>query len=108
MKPTSLTRKVILKIGSKFYNAGASAIDIGGHYISDDPAQPNLWQIPTSNPVLTTIQPGGFLLLWPDKDTEDGELHIDLKLGSGGEELSPICPRWHHLARPAHLRCSKC
>ncbi|MFT5386163.1 MAG: hypothetical protein ACI81W_003575, partial [Saprospiraceae bacterium] len=71
----------------EIYNAGSSAIDIGGYYISDDLTAPLLWQIPTSNASLTTIPAGGFLLLWADKDTDDGENHINIKLGAGGEDI---------------------
>ena len=71
----------------EIYNAGSSAVDIGGYYISDDLTAPTIWQIPTSNPSLTTVPAGGFLLLWADKDTGDGEHHIDIKLGSGGEDI---------------------
>ncbi len=74
------------------YNAGSFPVDLGGYYVSDDPATLNLWQIPVSNPSLTTVPANGFLLLWADKDTEEGELHLDLKLGSGGESLLLIAP----------------
>ena len=71
----------------EIYNSGSSAIDIGGYYISDDLAEPTLYQIPTSNSAATTIPAGGFLLLWADKDLTQGILHIDLKLGAGGEDI---------------------
>ncbi len=76
----------------EIHNAGANAVDIGGYYISDDLTAPTIWQIPTTNPSLTTVPAGGFLLLWADKDTDDGELHIDIKLGSGGEDIVLVNP----------------
>jgi CotH protein/GEVED domain-containing protein/chitobiase/beta-hexosaminidase-like protein/HYR domain-containing protein/lamin tail-like protein/type IX secretion system substrate protein len=76
----------------EIYNGGSSAIDIGGYYISDDLTAPTAWQIPTSNPPLTTIPAGGFLLLWADKDIDDGENHIDIKLGAGGEDIILTSP----------------
>ncbi len=72
----------------ELYNGTNQPVDIGGYYISDDPAVPLLWQIPTNASSETTIAAGGFLILWADKDVADGPLHIDLKLGAGGESLS--------------------
>lgn len=48
---------------------------------------PTTWQIPDTAPDSTTIDPGGFLLLWADKESEQGILHVEIKLGSGGEQI---------------------
>ncbi len=71
----------------ELYNPGTSAINIGGMYVSDDIADPLAWQIPATDPASTTIPAGGYLLLWLDKETDQGPLHIDVKLGSGGEDI---------------------
>ncbi|MCK5783677.1 MAG: CotH kinase family protein, partial [Desulfobacterales bacterium] len=71
----------------ELFNDSPEAIDIGGVYVTDDLNQPEMWQIPASSPDSTTIQPGGFLLLWADKDPEQGILHLNLKLSGNGEEL---------------------
>ncbi len=71
----------------EIYNPGTSPIDIGGMYMTDDTTETNLWQIPTTNASLTTIPAGGYLLVWFDKDTDQGELHINAKLGSSGEDI---------------------
>ena len=71
----------------EIYNAGNSAVDIGGMYVTDDLSAPTLWQIPTTDPATTTIQSGGFLILFFDKDTDEGVLHVDAKLGAGGEAI---------------------
>ncbi len=76
----------------EIYNDSPTAIDLAGYYISDDPTDDQLWQIPSSNSQLTTVPANGFLLLWADKDTDDGENHVDLKLGSGGETLTLTAP----------------
>ncbi len=72
----------------EIYNAGAQAVDIGGYFISDDPADSQKWQIPISNPAETTIPAGGFLILWADNDPEQGAHHVDFKLSSAGEEIT--------------------
>ena len=71
----------------ELYNHSMEAIDVGGMYVTDNFEQPLMWQIPSSDPELTTIRPGGFLLLWADKETDEGILHLDLKLGADGEEI---------------------
>lgn len=69
------------------YNAGTSPVDIGGMYITDDLGELDMYQIPTTNPSATTIPAGGFLVLIADKDTEQGILHVNIKLGAGGEAI---------------------
>ncbi len=76
----------------EIYNAGPMDIDLGGYYLSDDLDASEYWQIPTTNPSLTTIPAGGFLLLWADSDPEEGELHLDFKLSSDGESILLFAP----------------
>ncbi len=76
----------------ELYNASSTAVDIGGYYFSDDISEPDLWQIPTSSPSETTIAAGGYLILWLDKDTDDGVLHIDAKLSGDGEDVVLTAP----------------
>ncbi|KAA3655108.1 MAG: T9SS C-terminal target domain-containing protein [Calditrichaeota bacterium] len=71
----------------EIYNPNAEAVDIGGMYITDDLAELNQWQIPTSDPAKTTIPAGGFLLLYADKEAHQGVLHVDIKLSGGGEQI---------------------
>ncbi|HEY3403303.1 MAG TPA: lamin tail domain-containing protein [Ohtaekwangia sp.] len=71
----------------EIYNAGASAVDIAGMYLSDDPADPFKSKIPATNSTLTTIQPGGFLLLWADGTKSQGVRHLDFSLSADGETV---------------------
>ncbi|MCB0841337.1 MAG: lamin tail domain-containing protein, partial [Bacteroidetes bacterium] len=71
----------------ELYNGGSLPVDIGGMYITDDLTNLTLWQIPATNPALTTIPAGGHLLLWADKNTADGVLHVDIKLSASGEQI---------------------
>ena len=71
----------------ELYNPSNSPVNIGGMYLTDDLTIPTLWQVPTNNAAATTIPAGGFLLLWFDKEPDQGPLHIDAKLGSGGESI---------------------
>jgi hypothetical protein len=68
-------------------NNGATAVDVGGMYLSDDNANPFNYRIPDSNPTLTTIPAGGYLLVWADNETDQGDLHLDFGLSTDGEDL---------------------
>ncbi len=76
----------------EIYNEGTSDVDLAGYYMSDDPSEPTLWQIESGNPALTTVPAGGFLILWADKDTDDGSNHLDFKLGASGEDILLLAP----------------
>ncbi len=65
----------------EIYNAGTTGFDVGGMYLTDDPASPTKWQFPTP----TMVPAGSFLVVWCDDQPEDGPLHATFKLSSGGE-----------------------
>ncbi|MEQ9425278.1 MAG: lamin tail domain-containing protein [Cyclobacteriaceae bacterium] len=71
----------------EIYNTGSEAIDIGGFHLSDNPEDPFRHQLPTDQPSVTTIQPGGYLLLWADGSSEQGALHLDFGLSAAGETI---------------------
>lgn len=64
----------------ELYNSGSSVVSLDGLFLTDDPAVPAGWQLPD-----TVLNPGEFLLVWADKDEEQGPLHADFKLSGGGE-----------------------
>ncbi|MEK6780625.1 MAG: lamin tail domain-containing protein [Bacteroidota bacterium] len=71
----------------EIYNASSVVVDVGGMYISDDKNKPFTYQIPNTDPASTTLQPGGFLLLWADGSPDQGIDHLDFRLGNGGEDI---------------------
>ena len=71
----------------EIYNANNEPVDIGGLYLTDDLSEPTQVMVPTSAPDSTTIPAGGFLVLWADKQSEQGVLHLEFKLSSGGEQV---------------------
>ena len=71
----------------EIYNGGLASVDIGGMYITDDLSKTTEWQIPITAPDSTTIDPGGFLVLWADKESEQGILHVEIKLSGDGEQI---------------------
>jgi len=67
----------------ELYNGGPVAATLDGMYLTDDLSEPTKWQFPTG----TTIPPGGYLLVWCDRDAGQGPLHADFKLNRDGEEI---------------------
>ncbi|HYC87238.1 MAG TPA: lamin tail domain-containing protein [Chryseosolibacter sp.] len=71
----------------EIHNTGPTEVDIAGMYLSDDNANPFRNRIPDSDPSLTTIAPGGFLILWADEDGDQGPLHLNFRLSGDGEDI---------------------
>lgn len=71
----------------EIYNAGSTAVDVGGMYVSDNKANPFKYKIPDDEPGVTTIAAGGFLLIWADNQSEQGALHADFGLANAGEDV---------------------
>jgi len=72
----------------EIYNKGATAVNIAGMYLSDDKTDPFRYKIPSDNATLTTIQPGGYLVLWADNTQGQGPLHLELALANAGEDVA--------------------
>ena len=71
----------------ELYNAGTSPVNLAGYYFSEEITDPTFWEIPDTDPSLTTIPAGGYLIIWADKDPEQGPHHIDFKLSADGQEI---------------------
>ena len=56
----------------EIYNAGNTAINLAGMYLTDNLANPTKWQIPSDSPSLTTVPAGGFVVFWADEEPADG------------------------------------
>lgn len=65
----------------ELYNNNATAVDLGGYYLTDDATNLTKWQIPAG----TTIAGNGYLIVWADEDQDQGVLHSNFKLSAGGE-----------------------
>lgn len=66
----------------ELYNSGNKSIDLGGMFLSDDLTVPK-WQFPLG----TTIDAGGFLVIWADSSSSDGSLHASFSLNASGEAI---------------------
>ncbi|QDS97872.1 CotH kinase family protein [Adhaeretor mobilis] len=67
----------------ELYNPGTEPVDLGGMYLTDDLTDSTQWQFADG----TTIAAGGYLLIWADDDTNEGETHTSFKLSAGGEAI---------------------
>ncbi len=70
----------------EIYNAEDKNVDIAGMYMSDNVDDPAAYQIPSGNSA-TTIPAHGFLVLWADKQTDQGVLHLPFSLKKKGEAI---------------------
>jgi len=71
----------------ELYNAGEDKVDVAGLYLTDDLNKPAKSRIPPGYAEFTTIEPGDHLVLFADKDTQQGPLHLNFKLSSLGESI---------------------
>ncbi len=71
----------------ELFNNSNQIVDVSGYWLSDDPDNPKKWSIPNNISTLTTLEPGGFLVIWADDDTGDLGLHANFKLSALGEDI---------------------
>jgi hypothetical protein len=67
----------------ELYNKGNAAADLGGWFLSDDPARPDKWTFPAG----TTLAPGAYLIVWCDENGMQPGLHANFKLSASGETV---------------------
>ncbi len=68
----------------ELYNSGTEAVDLGGWSLSGGPrSDEQPWVVPAG----VTVPGFGFVVLWADDDTGQGELHTDFKLSKAGEAV---------------------
>ncbi|MBN1846664.1 MAG: CotH kinase family protein, partial [Sedimentisphaerales bacterium] len=73
----------------ELYNFSDIPFDVGGMYLTDDRDNPTKWPIPADRSLETTIEPGGFLIIWADQDTDNPGLHANFNLDAEvGEQLA--------------------
>lgn len=75
----------------ELHNAGDSALNLDGWYLTDDASDRDKWAFPA-----VSIAPGAYLLVFAslkDRADADGtELHTNFRLGAGGEYLALVEP----------------
>ncbi|GEM_PF-356046 len=66
----------------EIYNLGPGLVTTENLFLTDDPATPNKWKLPTWN-----LKAGDYLLLWLDGEPAEGVAHSPFRLNSTGGEL---------------------
>ncbi|MBN1825514.1 MAG: CotH kinase family protein [Candidatus Eisenbacteria bacterium] len=67
-------------------NRWVSIIDLGGMYLTDDPAVPKKWRIPDG----IRIDAGERLRFWCDGETEEGPAHAGFRLDPSGAAIALV------------------
>jgi hypothetical protein len=65
-------------------NTGASAVDMGGMYLTNDVIVPTKWRIPSG----ASVAAGGYLLFWADNQTASGDRHAGFTLDATGGSIA--------------------
>ena len=73
----------------ELWNYDQAEVDLANHYLTDKRDNLTKWQFPDSS---VQIFPDEYMLIWCDEDQEDGGLHTNFKLSSGGEFLALVHP----------------
>jgi uncharacterized protein (TIGR03437 family) len=66
----------------ELHNLGPGQVDLTGFYLTDDEANPTKWALPAQK-----LTDGGFLLLWLDGGTEEGDKHAGFRPAADGGSL---------------------
>src|SRR5262249_34586010 len=81
-------------------NAGDNALDLGGYFLSDTPANPSKFRIPAGY----LIPARGFLVVWADEETGQNQagvpdLHVNFRLAAAGESILLSAPTREQIDR---------
>ena len=71
----------------EIYNPGSDAADLSGMYLTDNPAWLTKWQFP---PDMPPLEPGSFLLIWCDEDSNQSGWHTNFRLAADGEFIALV------------------
>jgi hypothetical protein len=67
-------------------NVSGQSVDLSGLYLTDAKSDPTKWRFPAG----TTIEAGGYLVVWADGGAEGEGLHAGFKLDKDGETVRLI------------------
>ena len=68
-------------------NESDRPLDLGGMYLSDSIGNDKPYRIPSNAPELTTLDPGGYFVVFADNQSEQGVQHANFKLSRDGEQI---------------------
>jgi hypothetical protein len=70
----------------ELFNTGAEPVELAGLYLSNDPGNAMLYQIPETN--TDEVAAGGYALIWADNEPAQGDLHTNFTLDAAGGYVS--------------------
>ena len=72
----------------EIYNPGTEAVMLGGYFMSDDLVDPAaMYQISDAYPDSVTVEAGGFIVFYANKEEASSVLNLNFKLSGGGEQI---------------------
>lgn len=79
----------------EIYNAENVAVNLGGYYLSDDPAQPLKYRVPSNG--VYRIPARSYLVVWADNSTNQNSnarsnLHVNFQLGGNSGNIVMTAP----------------
>lgn len=72
----------------EIYNFGRFSINLGGLHLSDDPNEPDKYEIPSG----IILLPESYVVFFADDDGTQGPLHTNFKLSNSGEQIGLYGP----------------
>lgn len=75
----------------EIYNPSAQAVDLAGWYITDNLGQLTKYQFPLAG-TEAIVPANGWLLIWADNQTAQGDLHTNFALSASGEAVVLVGP----------------
>ncbi|MEM7117114.1 MAG: CotH kinase family protein [Chloroflexota bacterium] len=67
----------------EIYNPSPHTVDLGGLMLTDDLTEPDKFTFSDE----LSLGPGGFILIYADRDPEQGNLHANFRLSASGETI---------------------
>jgi hypothetical protein len=74
----------------ELYNAGHDTVNLSGLYMTNSLLEPLAYKIPKARGSETILPPGEFIILWADRQPEEGTLHLDFNLEKSGGEIAVV------------------
>ncbi len=74
----------------EIFNSGTTAVELGGHFLTDDAAEPQKWVFPQHS-----LAPNRFVLVFAsgkNRATAASEMHTNFSLASSGDYLALVAP----------------
>jgi hypothetical protein len=76
----------------EIYNSGKEDVNLNGYFITDSLPYKDQCKLSSKGKDLV-IPPGGYLILWADGKTKDGNRHLKFKLSQDGEQIGLYSPK---------------